>query len=90
MSRKPGIGYDWFQKYKTDVYPNDYVIVKGKEIKPPRYYDSLLPEEELKAIKQARIDKSAILIDKYDDRMDRLFIQEEVKIRQLEQLVRNL
>lgn len=90
MSRKPGIGYDWFQKYKTDVYPNDYVIVKGKEIKPPRYYDTLLPEEELKAIKQARIDKSADVIDKYDDRMDRLFIQEEVKIRQLEQLVRNL
>jgi len=39
MSLKPGIGATWFDKYKDDVYPHDYVIVNGKKVKPPKYYD---------------------------------------------------
>ena len=90
MSRMPGIGHDWLKKYKTDVYPNDYVIVNGHEIKPPRYYDSLLDPEELEAIKLARQKAMDDPITDYDDRMDRLFVQEECKIRKLETLVRDL
>jgi hypothetical protein len=90
MSRRSGLGYDWFQKYKDDVYPNDYVICNGHEIKPPRYYDSLLPEHELLAIKKKRQEAADDPITDYDDRMDRLFVEEEVKIRKLETLVRNL
>lgn len=41
MSLKPGIGAVWFQKYYTDVYPSDSVIVRGRPCKPPRYYDKL-------------------------------------------------
>ena len=54
MSRKEGIGHAWFQKYKKDVYPHDYVVINGKQMKPPRYYDSLLSEEELEEIKKKR------------------------------------
>ena len=39
MSRRPGIGKPWLEKYKTDVYPDDFVIVRGKKMKPPKYYD---------------------------------------------------
>lgn len=38
MSLKPGIGSGWFNKYHSDVFPHDHVIVKGKECSPPRYY----------------------------------------------------
>lgn len=41
MSRRPGIGHDWFAKYRDDVFPHDDVIVKGRQVKPPRYYDKL-------------------------------------------------
>lgn len=41
MSRRPGIGKEWIDKYGTDVYPHDYVIMNGKQFKPPRYYDKL-------------------------------------------------
>ena len=41
MSRRPGIGAGWFDKYKSDVFPSDEVILKGKRFKPPRYYDRL-------------------------------------------------
>lgn len=34
-----GIGKDWLKKWASDVYPADKVIMKGKEFKPPNYYD---------------------------------------------------
>jgi len=39
MSLKPGIGAGWYDLYKTDVYPHDFVVIKGKKLKPPKYYD---------------------------------------------------
>lgn len=42
MSLKPGIGATWFEKYKKEVYPLDRVVVRGIEMKPPRFYDKLL------------------------------------------------
>lgn len=60
MSRNPGIGNKWIQKYESSVYPHDRVIVNSKAAKPPRYYDEQLkkrdPEayEALKATRNAR------------------------------------
>lgn len=90
MSRKPGIGYEWFKKYKTDVYPGDYCIINGKKIRPPRYYDNLLSEEELEEIKNKRKENAPEVYAEYDERMDRLFVEEQVKIEQLNRLVRDL
>ncbi len=42
MSRRPGIGADWFDLFHSDVYPSDEVTVRGAVCKPPRYYDLLL------------------------------------------------
>lgn len=39
MSRKPGIASAWLEKYASDVYPSDEVIVRGKQTRPPRFYD---------------------------------------------------
>jgi hypothetical protein len=89
MSRNKGIGREWIEKYKDDVYPNDYVVINGKEVRPPRYYDNILSESELEEIKKKR-QENKILIDRYDENMDRLWVQEEVKMRKLEKLVRNL
>ena len=46
MSRRPGIGRGWLQRYMTDVYPHDSVIVRGQETKPPRYYDKVLEQSD--------------------------------------------
>jgi hypothetical protein len=45
MSRRPGIGQDWFRRYGADVYPFDEVVVNGHPTKPPRYYDDLLKKD---------------------------------------------
>ena len=89
MSRRPGIGAEWIKQFKNDVYPNDYVVINGKEVRPPRYYDSILSAAELETIKKKR-QEDKILIDRYDENMDRLWVREEVKLRKLEKLVRNL
>lgn len=34
-----GIGKGWLDKYTADVYPSDSVVIKGKELPPPRFYD---------------------------------------------------
>lgn len=41
MSLKPGIGRKWIEKFYTDVYPADYVMVNAMKCKPPRYYDGV-------------------------------------------------
>lgn len=42
MSLKPGIGYEWFQKFYPEVFPRDHVIVGGRKSAVPKYYDRLL------------------------------------------------
>jgi len=42
MSRRPGIGRGFIERFMSDVYPSDEVIVKGREARPPRYYDQVL------------------------------------------------
>lgn len=54
MSRRPGIGAGWFERYASEVFPDDEVIVRGRPCKPPRYYDERLSEGELSALKARR------------------------------------
>ena len=48
MSLKPGIGYNWYKQFSSDVFglDHDYVVIRGIKMKPPRYYDSLLKSTE--------------------------------------------
>ena len=59
MSRKPGIGRDWYEKYKDDVFPSDEVPVLGHGVVKgvPRYYEEIFKEENplsLEEIKRVR------------------------------------
>ena len=45
MSLKPGIGADWYKKFKSDVYPYDYIIVRGQKMKPPKAYDKMYKKD---------------------------------------------
>ena len=48
MSRRPGIGKDWYEKYKSDLFPSDEVPVPGSGVfkKVPRYYETILQSED--------------------------------------------
>lgn len=61
MSRRPGIGATWFEKFGSDVYPSDQVITNGFPGKPPRYYDkrlALVDPEKAEAVRLARVGRA--------------------------------
>lgn len=42
MSLKPGIGGAFYEKFRTDIYPQDFVVINGHKCRTPRYFDKLL------------------------------------------------
>jgi hypothetical protein len=77
MSRKPGIGYGWFEKYCKSTYSRDSVVVRGREMKPPKYYDSkyeLLYPDRYVTIKAQRV--SNALKYAHDNTPERLAVRE--------------
>ena len=59
MSLKPGIGHDFYEKYKSDFFPADETPVPGKGVFPgvPEYYQRLFEESDpltLEEIKEVR------------------------------------
>lgn len=55
MSRRPGLGIRWWQKFKDDVLPNDEVVHNGRKHRVPAYYDQQLSEEALREVKERRL-----------------------------------
>lgn len=87
-SMRPGIGSSWFEKYKSDVFPSDFLVVDGKQHPVPRYYLKKLEEEEIKKIKRQR--KRASLPHKQNSTPERLAVREVVKTSQILKLKRTL
>lgn len=53
MSRRPGIGHNWLDKYADDIRRTGTVTIEGREYAvPPRYL--VWKEEEFKLVKEAR------------------------------------
>lgn len=57
MSRRPGIGKKWFDKYSGDVYPADRVIINGSYSRPPRYYDGLFDKKDRSAYALVKLER---------------------------------
>lgn len=61
MSRRPGIGMTFFAKYHDEIYETDSVIVRGREMKPPKAYDDAYAQinpQKMKEVKICRRKKS--------------------------------
>ena len=87
MSRRPGIAANWFARYKTDVFPDDFVVVRNGIIcKPPKFYLNQLAEAELKPIKTKRATEARKRKD--DNSLERLSVKEQVKYSRIKQLTR--
>ncbi len=91
MSRRPGVGKNWLEKYSSDVYPGDFIILENKKLRPPRYYDSqneLKNEQEHNKIKRQR--KRNLKKHKHNNTPERLKVRETIHEKQIERLQRNL
>lgn len=90
MSRRPGIGSKWYEKFSRDVYPSDFLISRGFKMKPPRYYDGLYEFQDklsMEAIRERRAIKGYDA--RYDNTLDRLKVREKVAHAKLSNLKRS-
>lgn len=90
MSRRPGIGHTWYEQFKTDCYPSDFLIVDGKKHPVPKYYDLKLKAEaeaEIEKLKRKR--KRNSLKQRENNTPERLSVREEVLKEKLKRSSRN-
>lgn len=91
MSRRPGIGAGWIEKYQADVYPDDFVVLRGKKMRPPKFYDrqyELTEPENYESIKRAR--KKNAAKHEENNTPDRLKVRQKVAEARLKKLPRKL
>jgi hypothetical protein len=91
MSLKPGIGQTWLDKYMSDVYTEDQVVVRGKKCRPPRFYDNkfkLKFPEEFDMIQFAREMEGRSRAE--DNSLERLAVKEKVALAKLSLLKRTI
>ena len=58
MSRNPGIGKSWWEKYGHTDAADDHLVLDGNKVKIPRYYDNLEDPEIMFQIKQDRKERA--------------------------------
>lgn len=57
-NRPDGIGAKWFERFHKEVYPSDFVVLEGRKLPVPRYYDQLLERRDpalYKEVKRRRL-----------------------------------
>lgn len=90
QSNKPGIGSAWFDKFKTDAFPSDFLVVDGRQVMVPRYYFLKLREDERDALTRQRKLKAAAPARKWNRTSERLKVRAEVQAARIKSLKRNL
>lgn len=91
MSRRPGIGAEWYARYSSDVYPGDTVILRdGVKMRPPKYFDKLY-EESGGDLSQLKLKRSKAM-DEFseDSTLSRMYTREELQQLRADMLVRGL
>lgn len=91
MSRRPGIGAKWYEKFKTDVFPHGFVVIRdGKKVKVPPYYMKkyeLTNPGECASLKNKQIMSAR---GDADSTPQRLRVREELHKLRAEQLTRGM
>lgn len=90
MSRKPGIAKGWFDKFHTDVFPDDFVVINDKKYKVPKFYDGqfeLIAPSVLTQVKTLRRLNSKL--HEANSTHERLAVREEIQLMKFKQLKRS-
>lgn len=90
MSRRPGIAKGWFEQYHSDVYPKDFVVLRGQKMRPPKYYDRQYEIIEPFLMDEIKDERSLNAVQFLDNNTpDRLLVREKVQNARLSKLVRH-
>lgn len=101
MSRRPGLAFNYYQKYREEILTHDNIIMNGHEVSVPRYYDKLTENSDfairrgvekttLEQIKAKRVRKSLAFRNPADNTSRRRRAKELVRQAKLKQKERKL
>ena len=91
MSRRPGLGTLWLKKFKTDVWPDDFIVIDDKKFRPPRFYDGHMELEDadyFRKLKASRVRKAKL--HAANNTVDRRRVREKVLKSKLAMLPRKV
>jgi hypothetical protein len=91
MSRYPPLGQQFYEKFKSDLYPSDQVIINGKPAGVPKRYNLNYEKEapeHYEEIKDKR--KKNALKRKHDNTPERLAVKHQIRIQRIQSLKRDL
>jgi hypothetical protein len=89
-SKRPAIGKEWYERFKSDCYPSDFIIVDGRKVPIPKYYDKLCEEEDSFTITQQKAKrKIQAMLNHKENTLARLRTREDCKEAQLKSLSRS-
>lgn len=84
VSRRPGLGRPWFDKYGLHSYKHDSVIMRGMPMQPPRYYDGLYELVDSKALDVLKVKRRRRAAKQLSERSpDRRRVREVVTLAKL-------
>jgi len=90
MSRRPGIGSEWYDKYEADIFPRDSLSVRGHASVPPKYYSRRYEAShplDIQDVKEKRIKRAQENWEENEPK--RLKVREHVKRQAIKNLNRN-
>lgn len=87
MSRRPGIGSDWYRKYKGDI-EKQYITARGFKMRPPKYYDRLYRNDDRYGFADRQKLNQDKLRQEETETQERLDVMRHLKVKQFKKLPR--
>lgn len=91
MSRRPGIGAGYADKYGSEIAAHDSVVIDGRTVKPPRYYKDRISKrfgDKVEANRRAA--KRMAVLNRSDNTEARLRVKERLMVIAAEKKERKL
>ena len=86
-SRRPGIGAGWIERYQSDVYRHDYLVLRGVKMRAPRSYDKRLDLVDPSLLERVKRRRRVNSLPRTDEQ---LAVSHIVKSAQIKSLRRGL
>lgn len=77
-----GIGYGWYQRFKSDT-DKDYITLDGVKMSLPRYYDGLIKEDDETGLLKRKFRRTQKAKASEHNTRERLDVREKVKQAQI-------
>jgi len=91
MSRRPGIGSGWYDKYKDETYPAGQLLVgENKPRRTPRYFDEKYRKENPDGHFKMKLERRLVATTNTNNTPSRLRTRETILNANIKEIPRNL